>query len=257
MVPNQHKKTRVFSKSSRSKKEKRRPWSTKEDESMTRLVEENGTKQWTIIAEKLNKNFPSSIRSGKQCRERWHNHLNPGINKECWSIEEEILLFTSHSKSGNKWAEISNYLPGRTDNSIKNHFYSTLRKQYRSLKGTDSTREQLKKHTVQLASSILISLNKKKKKEENQEFTKIEEDFFDNFPLMPLSPPNFEDNFSYSDCDFMVYGHQINLPLQMAPLEYEEASMEFLWFETNNDLPDEVFLMPLNTLEANIINTTA
>ena len=74
---------------------------------------------------------------------------------------------------------------------------------------------------------------------------------------MPLSPPNFEDNFSYSDCDFMVYGHQINLPLQMAPLEYEEASMEFLWFETNNDLPDEVFLMPLNTLEANIINTTA
>ena len=250
--PDQHKQSRAFAKHNRSKKEKRRPWTLREDESMKTLVEENGTKQWTLIAERLNAYFPNAVRTGKQCRERWHNHLNPGINKEGWTIEEEILLFTSHSKIGNKWAEISNFLPGRTDNSIKNHFYSTLRKQYRTLKGTDSTREQLKKHTLQLASSILSSLTKKQKKNEDAEFIKNQEEFFDCFPAMPFSPPDFDDNLSYGSCDFVIYGHQIDLPPPMTPIEYEEAPMEFTWFDSNS-LPDEVFLMPLNAPDGKLI----
>jgi len=79
--PDQHKKTRAFSKLSRAKKEKRRPWTPKEDDLMRKLVQENGTKQWTIISDKLNQHFPNAIRTGKQCRERWHNHLNPDIKK--------------------------------------------------------------------------------------------------------------------------------------------------------------------------------
>lgn len=246
--PDQHKKTRAFSKLSRAKKEKRRPWTPKEDDSMRKLVQENGTKQWTIISDKLNQHFPNAIRTGKQCRERWHNHLNPGINKETWGLEEEITLFSTHASLGNKWAEIANYLPGRTDNSIKNHFYSTLRKQYRTVKGTDSTRDQLKKHTLQLAASILASLNKKQRKRDDREFVKSQEEFFDNFPLMPYSPPDFNDDLSYGDCDFMVYGHQIDLPIPTTPIIYEEAPMEFNWPDSNS-LPDEVFLMPLNALD--------
>jgi len=41
-------------------------------------------------------------RSSKQCRERWHNHLNPAINKQAWSAEEEQILFTWHKTYGNK-----------------------------------------------------------------------------------------------------------------------------------------------------------
>ena len=44
-----------------------------------------------------------------------------------------MIIFKAHRKYGNKWADISKYLVGRTDNSIKNHFYSTLRKSLRRI----------------------------------------------------------------------------------------------------------------------------
>tara|TARA_B110000503_G_C6903730_1_gene311821 strand:+ start:348 stop:602 length:255 start_codon:yes stop_codon:yes gene_type:complete len=61
---------------------------------------------------------------------RWHNHLNPQIKKDKWTDDEEKKLLEVHNLYGNRWSLIAKFLPGRTDNSIKNYWNSTIQKKY-------------------------------------------------------------------------------------------------------------------------------
>jgi len=119
------------------------PWTIEEDRRLLQWVKKEGPNKWTTCAEFI------KGRSGKQCRERWLNTLNPNVKKGNWEPEEDFMIFKLFNEFGSQWSKINRHFNRRTENSIKNRFYSTLRRI-----AAEKKKENSEKETFSLGSKL-------------------------------------------------------------------------------------------------------
>ncbi|XP_055835913.1 transcription factor MYB48 isoform X1 [Solanum dulcamara] len=119
---------------------RRGPWTEEEDMQLLFYVKLFGDRRWDFLAK-----VSGLKRTGKSCRLRWVNYLNPDLKRGKMTPQEERLVLELHSKLGNRWSRIARKIPGRTDNEIKNYWRTHMRKK---------AQEQRKKSSISPSSAF-------------------------------------------------------------------------------------------------------
>ncbi|CAM9649783.1 unnamed protein product [Ectocarpus sp. 12 AP-2014] len=107
-------------------------WGAEEDERLRKLApvfsSPSTGPRWAKIAEVM----PG--RTAKQCRERYNNHVDPGIKKDkIWTAEEDALVMQLHAEHHNQFAKIARNIPGRCYDDVKNRRVSPVQSRRRQV----------------------------------------------------------------------------------------------------------------------------
>jgi hypothetical protein len=131
-------------------------WTSHEDDLLRAAVQRLGTSHWDAIAAVV------KGRTATQCRERWLFRLSPGLKKAPVEKWEDDIILEQRKKVGNHWTLIAAGLPGRTSCSVKNRWYTVLRKKHQALEQAEQTSPEVKMADSEASPMQISSLLSKK-----------------------------------------------------------------------------------------------
>ncbi|XP_076946692.1 uncharacterized protein LOC143618311 [Bidens hawaiensis] len=229
---------------------KKGAWSEDEDNKLRSYIERYGHWNWRLLPK-----FAGLYRSGKSCRLRWVNYLRPDIKRGNFTKEEEDLIIELHKKLGNKWSVMAAYLPGRSDNEIKNRWHTHLKK--RAKKDQD----MLEYEHVRTVQPDQVSTKEKIVQNSDLEFLQDIETLLAESPLSSSSSANLSSSSWFDGFDSTCSGDDIPQPANYKHAEklWTDAflpSNDNLFSPTNLDYPvsfhdiimlDEFLCSPTNS----------
>lgn len=98
--------------------------------------------------------YAGLLRCGKSCRLRWTNYLRPDLKRGLLSEYEEKMVIDLHAQLGNRWSKIASHLPGRTDNEIKNHWNTHIKKKLKKMGIDPITHKPLSTITIDQTNTL-------------------------------------------------------------------------------------------------------
>ncbi|CAI8612288.1 unnamed protein product [Vicia faba] len=181
---------------------KRGPWTIEEDHKLVSFILNNGIHCWRVVPK-----LAGLLRCGKSCRLRWINYLRPDLKRGGFTEMEEDQIIQLHARLGNRWSKIASHFPGRTDNEIKNHWNTRIKKKLKFLgldavnlkpieqkQETDSDDDDKDKFKLQVNVSERIEENaenvkssdseKELKREENNVVRDDSDELLNNFEML-------------------------------------------------------------------------
>ncbi|KAK4367618.1 hypothetical protein RND71_011410 [Anisodus tanguticus] len=181
------------------------PWTPEEDKLLSEYVNLHGEGRWSSVARCAGLN-----RTGKSCRLRWVNYLRPGLKRGHITPQEEGIIIELHALWGNKWSTIARYLPGRTDNEIKNYWRTHFKKKEKASAKQDKKKILRQRNQPQQnCTTTTISTTDKKlspqaeqaimRSDDNNTFTYHQN--MDQDPVVELPPLTTSSDISYTWTD--------------------------------------------------------
>ncbi|KAL5568038.1 hypothetical protein UlMin_024613 [Ulmus minor] len=162
-------------------------WSPEEDQKLRNYILKNGHGCWSSVP--INAGLQ---RNGKSCRLRWINYLRPGLKRGTFSKQEEETILALHRMLGNKWSQIAQHLPGRTDNEIKNYWHSYLKKKVAKTEETGTDQQTKSQYTTSSSENLESSPSFN-----NNQTTRISS--YESLDQMGKSPTNTDQSVPYND----------------------------------------------------------
>ena len=191
-------------------------WDKEDDNYLRTIVSLHGEHNWTAIAINMNVTFPSKNRTAQECKERWYSYLDPTISKEPWTDQEELEMLIAHQKHQNKWSDVAQALKGRSNNTIKNRFYSIFRK----------VKNKIKRRDLAYGSKLELL--------EIFYMISLMEFYFTHPPVVPEQKGKRGKDFIYSLLRTIRLDDVIKYKADLQKLGNKETTFEELWLEMAN-----------------------